>query len=128
MRFLSPLNPRQKHSRFAAGIPPNHQQDVSHGTPRRVVCAVRAPMERAKIPRGRPPPRPRPCLPHAVAQTHPPQHDATAQTKLLERVLKLRQGEALLLLDDGLLFHNLDINRIPAEPLHDVLVDPGRRR
>ena len=53
--------------------------------------------------------------------------------RLLERVLKrrqLRHGEPLLLLDgDGLLLdHRLDINRIPPEPLHDVLVDPRRRR
>ena len=88
-------------------------------------CPVEAKMKTRAAP-GRPP-RPGHTQLYVVAQTRT--HYAFApQTKLLERVLKLRQREALLLLDDGLLFHNLDVHALPPEPLHDVLVDPGRRR
>ena len=67
--------------------------------------------------------------PHTALRRRPNAHALRLRgaNKLLERVLKLRQGEARFLLDD-LLFHNLDVHGIAAEPLHDVLVDPGRRR
>ena len=89
-------------------------------------CPCGSENENTRAAPGRPP-RPGHTQFYAVAQTRT-HYAFAAQTKLLERVLKLRQGEALLLLDDGLLDDRLDINRIPAEPLHDVLVDPGRRR
>ena len=68
--------------------------------------------------------------PHTALRRRPNAHALRLRgaNKLLERVLKLRQGEALLLLDDRLLDDRLDVHRIAAEPLHDVLVDPGRRR
>ena len=67
--------------------------------------------------------------PHTALRRRPNAHALRLRgaNKLLERVLKLRQGEALFLLDD-FLDDRLDINRIPPEPLDDVLVDPGRRR
>ena len=67
--------------------------------------------------------------PHTALRRRPNAHALRLRgaNKLLERVLKLRQGEALFLLDD-FLDDRLDINRIPPEPLDDVLVDPRRRR
>ena len=66
--------------------------------------------------------------PHTALRRRPNAHALRLRgaNKLLERVLKLRQGEALFLLDD-FLDDRLDINRIPPEPLDDVLVDPRRR-
>ena len=121
--FCRRFTRRQTHVASPRRILPTHRQDASHGLPRRRVSTGNANEKtraataaRAHAPRSTTPSR------------HATQHDAVAQKRLLERVLKLRQGEALLLLDDGLLFHNLDIHGIPPEPLHDVLVDPGRRR
>ena len=67
--------------------------------------------------------------PHTALRRRPNAHALRLRgaNKLLERVLKLRQGEALFLLDD-FLDDRLDIDRIPPEPLDDVLVDPRRRR
>ena len=116
---------REKRRRPAAQIPPSHQQGVSHGLPRRRVSAgMRNENTRAATPAA-------PMPPHAVAamlHTALLRRRTNKGKRLLERVLKLRQREALLLLDDGLLFHNLDIHCIAPEPLDDVLVDPRRRR